>query len=57
MELFIKIWPILTWILMAVIVVPHDIIKDKEIAARFLMSQIILLIVQVICSIIYFINI
>lgn len=57
MELFIKIWPILTWILMAVIVVPHDIIKDKEISARFLMSQIILLIVQVICSIIYFINI
>ena len=57
MELFIKIWPILTWILMAVIVVPHDIIKDKEIAARFLMIQFILLIVQVICSIIYFINI
>ena len=57
MELFIKIWPVLTWILMAVIVVPHDIIKDKKIAARFLMTQIILLLIQVICSIIYFTNI
>ena len=57
MELFIKIWPILTWILMAVIVVPHDIIKDKKIAANFLKVQLILLIFQLICSIIYFINI
>ena len=57
MELFIKIWPVLTWILMAVIVVPNDIIKDKEIAAKFLVIQIILLIIQVICSVIYFINI
>ena len=57
MELFIKIWPILTWILMTVIVVPHDIIKDNKIATNFLKFQLILLIFQLICSIIYFINI
>ena len=57
MEIFIKIWPILTWIFVAVIIIPYEIIKDSEKAGKFLIIQIILVIIQLICSIIYFINI
>ena len=57
MEIFIKIWPILTWIFMAVIIILYEIIKDSEKADKFLIIQIILVIIQLICSVIYFINI
>ena len=57
METFMKIWPILTWIFVAIIIIPCEIIKDSEKADKFLIIQIILVIIQVICSFIYFINI
>lgn len=57
MELFIKIWPILTWVFVAIIILPSTIFKDNMHEAKFLRFQIILLIIQLICSIIYFINI
>lgn len=52
-----KMWPILTWLFVAVIIISYEIIKDSEKADRFLIIQIILVIIQLICSVIYFINI
>ena len=56
MEIFMKIWPILTWFFVAIII-SYEIIKNSEKVDIFLIIQIILVIIQLICSIIYFINI
>ena len=49
METFMKIWPILIWLFVAVIIIPCETIKDSEKADKFLIIQIILVIIQVIC--------
>ena len=57
MEIFMKIWPILILLFVAIIIISYEIIKNSEKVDRFLIIQIILVIIQLICSIIYFINI
>ena len=51
------IWPILILLFVAIIIISYEIIKNSEKVDRFLIIQIILVIIQLICSIIYFINI
>lgn len=57
MEIFMKIWSILILLFVAIIIISYEIIKNSEKVDRFLIIQIILVIIQLICSIIYFINI
>ena len=57
MEIFMKIWSILILLFVAIIIISYEIIKNSEKVDRFLIIQIILVIIQLICSIIYLINI